>query len=326
MRELRMRPTVSLRLSLSCLVVLLAGGRQRPQEDDRYAEVVQQILDAWKTADVVCLGEDHGRKYDSDLRLTLVRNPAFPRMVRVIVVESANPAHQALLDHFILDGATLSREELAVVWRDASGAEVWESPIYEEFLRAVQHVNARLPRDQRVRVLGGDSPIDWQSIKRPEDLVPLVNRGGNIRNIIAEKVLNQHLKGLAIYGAGHCDKVGGGFPGDLAGRYEEGRMWSIEPVFRAAGARRAKELFGFGSQPAYTIISGTKWAATPAAELLPVAARFTLGDVLDAAVYHGDVPDSVIRADLTVLNAKYGVEFRRRRILLDSAFALWRRR
>jgi hypothetical protein len=317
---------LSRRRSLSCLVVLLAAGPVRPQGNDRYAEVVRQILDAWKTADVVCLGEDHGRKYDSDLRLALVRNPVFPRMVRVIVVESANPVHQAVLDHFILDGATLSREELAVVWRDASGAEVWESPIYEEFLRAVQELNAHLPRERRVRVLGGDSPIDWQSIKRPEDLVPLVNRGGNIRNIIAEQVLKQHIKGLAIYGANHCNKVGGGFPGDLAGRYEEGRMWSIEPFFRAAGARRAKELFGFGSQPAYTVISGTKWDATPAVDLLPVRPRFTLGDVLDAVVYHGDVPDSVVRADLTVLNAKYGVEFRRRRILLDSAFALWRRR
>lgn len=321
-----MKASTSFRRQLSCLVVLLAAGPGRAQETDRYAPVVRQILDAWKTADVVCLGEDHGRKYDSDLRLALVRTPAFARIVRVIVVESANPVHQALLDQFILDGATLSREELAVVWRDASGAEVWESPIYEEFLRAVQEVNARLPRDQRVRVLGGDSPIDWQSIKRPEDLVPLVNRGGNIRSIIAEQVLNQHLKGLAIYGANHCNKVGGGFPGDLAGRYAEGRMWSIEPLFRAAGTRRAKELFGFGNPPAYTVITGTKWAATPAADLLAVRPRFPLGDVLDAVVYHGDVPDSVVRADLTVLNAKYGVEFRRRRILLDSAFALWRRR
>ena len=321
-----MKPTLSLRLSLSCLVVFLAAGPRRPRENDRYAEVVQQILDAWKTADVVCLGEDHGRKYDSDLRLALVRHSAFPRVVRVIVVESVNPVHQAWLDRFILDGTTMSREELAVVWRDASGAEVWESPIYEDFLRAVQEVNARLLRDQRVRVLGGDSPIDWQSIKRPEDLVPLVNRGGNIRNIIAEQVLNQHLKGLAIYGASHCDKVGGGFPGDLAGRYEEARMWSIEPFFGADGARKAKELFAFGSRPAYTVITGTERAATPAAGLLLVAPRFTMGDVLDATVFHGDVPDSVVRADLTVLNAKYGIEFRRRRVLIDSALALWRRR
>ncbi|MGH8630580.1 MAG: hypothetical protein ACREU7_07425, partial [Burkholderiales bacterium] len=102
----------------------------------RYVSVIEDVLAAWKTADVVCLGEDHGRQYDSDLRIALVRHPAFPRTVRVIVVESANPIHQDLLDRFILEGAALTRQELAPIWRDASGAEVWESPIYEQFLRA----------------------------------------------------------------------------------------------------------------------------------------------------------------------------------------------
>src|SRR4030095_9602823 len=106
-------------------------------------------------------------------------------ILRVVVFESPNRVHQPLLDRFILDGAQLSREELSVVWRDADGAEVWESPIYEDFLRALQQVNAGLPRERRVRVVGGDSPIDWSSIKSPEQLVPLVNRGANIRQTIA---------------------------------------------------------------------------------------------------------------------------------------------
>src|SRR5919106_6615850 len=100
----------------------------------RYDHVVESILSAWKAADVVCLGEDHGRQYDSELRIALVTHPHFPRTVRVIVIEFANPAHQDLLDRFILDGAAMSREQLAPIWRDASGAEVWESPMYEQFL------------------------------------------------------------------------------------------------------------------------------------------------------------------------------------------------
>jgi hypothetical protein len=35
----------------------------------RYAGVVDQILCAWKEADVVCLGEDHDRYFDNELRL-----------------------------------------------------------------------------------------------------------------------------------------------------------------------------------------------------------------------------------------------------------------
>jgi len=56
----------------------------------------------------------------------------------------ANPVQQPLLDRFILDGEPLSREQLAPVWRDATNPEMWEIPIYEEFLRATRDVNLRL--------------------------------------------------------------------------------------------------------------------------------------------------------------------------------------
>src|SRR5580765_6316057 len=142
------------------------------QDQPRYAGVVDRILDAWKTADVVCLGEDHDRYNDNELRLAIVRHPAFPRTVRAIVVEMANPVHQDVLDRFALDGVAMSREELAPVWRDATNPEVWESPIYEELLRAVRDINLAMPRDRRVRILAGDSRVDWSAIKRPEELVP----------------------------------------------------------------------------------------------------------------------------------------------------------
>src|SRR2546430_15607404 len=129
------------------------------QDQERYAGVVEKILSAWRTADVVCLGEAHDRYYDNELRIALVRHPAFSRTVRAIVVEMANPVRQDLLDRFILDGAALSREEIAPIWRDATNPEVWESPIYEEFLRAVRDVNLTLPHGQRVRVLAGDSAV-----------------------------------------------------------------------------------------------------------------------------------------------------------------------
>jgi hypothetical protein len=144
------------------------------------------------------------------------------------------------------------------VWRDATNPEVWESPIYEELLRAIRDVNLRVPRDQRVRVIGGDSKVDWAAIKKPEDLLPLMNRGGNIRELIAAQVLEPHLKALAIYGACHCSKVGTGFPGQLAPRYGTERFWSIPPLVRAAGAAKGRALFGLGSDPAYVLIAGSR--------------------------------------------------------------------
>lgn len=307
-------------LSISLLVAPFAS----VSAQKRYGDAVRSILDAWKTADVVCLGEDHGRYYDSELRIAVVTHPDFARTVRLIVIEWANPTHQDLLDRFILEGAATSREGLARVWRDASGAEVWESPIYEQFLRTVRGVNLGLPRDQRIRVLAGDSPIDWSRITKADDLVPLVNRGGNIRNIIAHQVLDANLKALAIYGAGHCSKVGRGFPGDLVGKYAASRFWSIWSISRQGGDR-ATEMFGLGRQPAYIVVNSTKWASLPAADFLP-GERTTLGDVLDAMVYHGEVSDSVVGADLSVLNATYGPELQRRRRLIQEAFTLWRRR
>ena len=292
----------------------------------RYGSVVDSILAVWETADLVCLGEDHGRQFDSDLRIALVRHPAFPSTVRVIVVESANPIHQDLLDRFVLDGAPMSREELAPVWRDASGAEVWESPIYEAFLRAVRDVNRSLARDQRVRVVGGDSKIDWPRITRAEELVPLLNRGGNIRNIIAEQVLDRRVKGLAIYGSGHCTKIGRGFPGELAARYGKERMWSIWPMEAQEEVEKARTIFGLGPDPAYVTVSGTKWASTPASGMATIDPGLTMGEVIDALVYHGAVPDSVVRADLTDLKAKHGAERDRRANLLREAFELRQRR
>lgn len=312
-------------LSKLILVFLLFIPIPSAVGQERYA-LVEGILAAWKTADVVCLGEDHGRQYDSDLRITLVRHPAFPTTVRVIVIEWVNPIHQDLLDRFILDGVLLSREELAPVWRDASGAEVWESPIYEQFLRAVREVNLALPREQRVRVLGGDSKIDWSRITHAKELAPLLNRGGNIRNIIAEQILEPKIKGLAIYGARHCDKIGGGFPGDLSGKYAKDRMWSIEPFVGTEGALQGKKIFGLGDDPAYIVVTGTKWASLAAGQILAVEPKWTMGDILDAAVFHGNVPDKVVPADLTELKAKYGQEFERRRKLMEEAFKLWQQR
>jgi len=294
----------------------------------RYDSVVNGILSAWRSVDVVCLGEDHGRRHDSDLRLALVRHPRFASVVEVIVVEMANNAHQALLDKFVLDGAVMSRDAIAPVWRDASGAEVWESPIYEEFLRAIREVNLKLPRDRRIRVIGGDTAIDWTRIMRAEDLVPLLkaglrNRGGHIRGIITEQVLDKKVKALAIYGSLHCIKIGMGFHGELMDKYP-GRMWSVSALAGDAAAR-AQKFFGLGDKPAYVVTTGTKWENQPAAGILPAFRGETFGEMGDAIAYLGLIPDVAVRADLTELQTKYGAELARRRQLMEAAETLLRR-
>ncbi len=171
----------------------------RPSEATRVRlqPIVKGILAAWDKFDVVCLGEDHGSKNDSDLRIALVEDPAFTRKVRVIMIESASVTRQDVLDRFVLEGDEMPRDKLRVVWSEASGAEVWESPIYEAFIRAVQKVNLKLPAEQRVRLLAGDNPK--QS-----------NRRRFIREAVAREILDKGLKGLTIYGAGPLRKPGDG--------------------------------------------------------------------------------------------------------------------
>jgi len=318
----------SLRAAVLPAVIALASSRSAiGQVQQRYASVVDQILAAWKSADVVCLGEDHDRYFDNELRIALVRHPAFARTVRAVVVEMANPVHQDLLDRFILDGAAMSRDELAPIWRDATNPEVWESPIYEALLRAIREVNLKLDRDQRVRVIGGDSKVDWAAVKRPEDLIPLMNRGANIREIIATQVLEPHLKALAIYGAGHCSKVGTGFPGELGPRYGKERLWGISPFVRAAGAAKGRGLFGLGDEPAYVLIAGSRWADTPVDDMLiPGLSRFVFGQLYDAIAYHGNAPDSVVGPDMTALRAAMGPELDRRAKMLSDAVKLRQQR
>ena len=243
----------------------------------RLQPIVEGILSAWDKFDVVCLGEDHGGKNDSDLRITLVQHSDFIRKVKVIMVESANVAHQDILDRFILEGEDMSREKLRAVWSDANGAEVWESPIYEAFFRAVRKINLAVPRDQRIRVLGGDDP-------------KIPNRGRFIREAVSREILDKKLKGLTIYGAGHCECRGGGFPGELEDKYP-GRIWAAFSFYQVEEGRR---VFGLGDQPQLIPITGTEKAKVTAAKMFFLG-RYndpaTLGDIANAIVYYGNIKD-----------------------------------
>ncbi len=63
----------------------------------------------------------------------------------------------------------------------------------------------------------------------------------------------------------------------------------------------------------------------PAIELLGEP-NVTLGDEADALVYHGNIPDRAVPADLSGLKSKYGAEMERRRKLIIDALALWQKR
>ena len=85
-------------------------------------------------------------------------------------------------------------------------------------------VNLRLPRDQRVRVIGGDSKVDWAAMKGPEDLLPLMNRGGNIREIIATQLLEPAPEGARDLRRGSLQQDGHGVSGRARAALRQGTL------------------------------------------------------------------------------------------------------
>src|SRR5262245_49328895 len=69
-----------------------------PQEASGWTAATDALVSAFDRADVIVLGEGHGRKADSDFRVALVRNPTFADAVRVIVLEAPQPELSAAVD------------------------------------------------------------------------------------------------------------------------------------------------------------------------------------------------------------------------------------
>jgi hypothetical protein len=87
---------------VGCLVLLghsvLLSQPPFPQEASGWAATTDALVGAFDLADVIVLGEGHGRKPDSDFRVALVRSSKFAEAVRVIVLEARQPELSAAVD------------------------------------------------------------------------------------------------------------------------------------------------------------------------------------------------------------------------------------
>lgn len=138
--------------------------------------------------------------------LAWVRDPRFAATVNDIVVEFATPLHQDILDRFVVDGADVDERELRTVWQDTTQLLVWDAPMYRELLVTVRDVNRTLPRDRRVRVLGGDPPIDWSKVHTPGDYAPFGARDPDYVKVIESELLAKHRKALLVIGRMHLPR------------------------------------------------------------------------------------------------------------------------
>jgi hypothetical protein len=248
------------------------------------------IIDAFRTHDIVAMGEgSHGNHQAHAVRLALIRDPRFAAVVQDIVVEFGSARYQELMDRFV-EGAEIAYESLRRAWMDTTQPDaIWDSPIYEEFFRAVRAVNAALPRGKRLRVLLGDPPIDWDSVKTREDLDRFATkRDEHAAELIRRETLARGRKALVIYGDQHFTRAN-----------HDG----IVARLKSTGAK------------VFAIHTETRQDLAP----LPVGSLAMLGpaDPFDAVVYLGPFPRITIARIAPALCGDAGyLEMRLRRMAL----------
>src|SRR5580704_2541744 len=133
-------------------------------------EPITAILDAFRTHTVVALGEgDHGNDQSRVFRLSLINDRRFPSIVNDIVVEGANAAYQDVVDRYVR-GEDVAEDAVRGAWENSTQTQiVLLSTRSAGFAGDVRALNARLPKQRRLRVLLGDPPIDWNLIHSHDD-------------------------------------------------------------------------------------------------------------------------------------------------------------
>src|SRR5262249_12959593 len=137
---------------------------------------------------VVVIGEMHGLEQAGDFYARLVRDPGFQAHVDDIVIEFASKQSQPLIDRYVA-GEDVPAAALRTVWRDTTTVASWESPIYARWLAVIRDVNSGLPAGRRLRVLAGDTAIDWSRMQRHADWAALGDNNVAFAGVILDEVL-----------------------------------------------------------------------------------------------------------------------------------------
>lgn len=168
---------------------------------------VPGIVAACKEHQVVIIGEAHWLGEAGDVYVRLVRDPQFQSTVQDIVVEFASRNSQPLLDRYIA-GEDIPVQDVQRIWRDTTKVASWESPIYARWLAAIRDANRVLPASRRMRVLAGDTAIDWSRIHNHPDWASLGDNNVSFADVIVEEVLKKKHHALVVLGTNHVTKSG----------------------------------------------------------------------------------------------------------------------
>ena len=171
------------------------------------------IVAAFARHPVVAIAEAHQIRQAGDFYTALVRDPDFQRTVDDVVIEFASGQSQALLDRYVVDGAVVPPESLRTIWRNTTKAASWECPVYARWLAAIREVNRSRPPGHRLRVLAGDTPLDWSRLHTRADWDALGSNDVSFARVIEDEVLARGRHALVVLGSNHLAH-GGALRGD----------------------------------------------------------------------------------------------------------------
>lgn len=322
-------------------ILLLFGGMGWSQVNTQ--DAIQDVIDTFKSANLVALGERHWAREDSEFRLKLIRHPAFAQTVTDVVVEFANPLYQDLLDRFV-NGQVEPSNAVRKIWQDTTQPGAWDSPIYEDFLYAVREVNAGLPGGKRVRVLAGDQQVNWSqslgSALKDE-------RDSSAASVIGREILNRGgRKALVLFGSAHIYRNRPGTVVEILRYHPKAKWFVIVPVggsdlSSAISAEKASpsspEFVLLGHNPVgnlyandllekgtkrVKLVDGNPVLVDGKPVFVPVNVfepNVRMRQVADACLYFGSAPPQLVQPPAALYSGTdYGKEVQRRRAIMSG--------
>jgi enterochelin esterase family protein len=229
------------------VLVALASAAVAPAQPPQ--DPVRGIVAAFDRHPIVIIGELHGLRPAGDLYVRLVRDAAFQAAVQDIVVEFAGRHSQPTLDRYVA-GEDVPAEDVRRIWRDTTKVGSWESPIYAQWLAAIREVNRTLPAGRRLRVLAGDTAIDWTRIHAHAEWAALGDNNVSFADVILREVVAKKHKALVVLGQNHVTRSGD----------RNGRDNTTTRVEAKAPGSTYVALVAAGDRPALVDLAGDKQA------------------------------------------------------------------
>ena len=281
-----------MRLAAVALIAFAVNGFPPAEPPDATpVDAIPAILDLYRTYQVVGLGEGpHGNLEGAKFREQLIRDPRFPDVVNDILVEMGTGRYQDVMDRYIR-GESVPYQELRRAWEDTTNPGTnGEKLIYQDFYAAVREVNAKLPRQKKLRVLLGDPPIAWEFVRNRADLRRWnMQRDPHAFAVLKRESLSRNRRALIVYGDGHFQ--GRGFPAlSLTVLIERAgfKMVTISP--RYANLIKMQPSVAQWKAPSFALIRNTTIGEKFYAQFYPMPPapgwnRVLMQDQFDAVLY-----------------------------------------